>query len=123
MFYIVDCVVAVAVGLAVGFRPEGGVLDVLAVICSPWFCHLLFLGVRGLRARSKVSDRGVERLPGDLLSVSIVSISFVSQETRPAWLQAMVNLPNPCRAKPFALTITAANSPATTNATVPPSKP
>ncbi len=103
VLYVVGCAVAVAVGLAVGFRPDGGVLGVLATILITLVFVFSFSWVYvvfGLALKSPTA--ALSACQAIVFPVSFVSNFFVPQETLPGWLQAVVGL------NPFALTVTAA---------------
>ncbi|WP_433531689.1 ABC transporter permease [Micromonospora sp. CA-263727] len=89
--YILAAVVILTVGLVLGFRPDGGLLGVLAgigllVIFSFAFSWVWTLF--GLVLRSEKSVMGVSMMV--LFPLTFLSNVFVDPSTMPGWLQAFV---------------------------------
>ncbi|RIJ70138.1 ABC transporter permease [Nakamurella silvestris] len=91
--YTIACAVVVALGLILGFRPDGGAVGVVTgVLLVLLFCFSLswvwtFLG---LLLRSQQSVMGVSMMV--LFPLTFASSVFVSPSTMPGWLQAFVNI-------------------------------
>lgn len=91
--YVLASIVILGVGLAMGFRPGGGVLGVLAGIgllvvfsfAFSWLWTML-----GLILRSEKSVMGVSMLV--LFPLTFLSNVFVQPSTMPGWLQAFVSV-------------------------------
>ncbi|MBL7258860.1 ABC transporter permease [Paractinoplanes lichenicola] len=91
--YILAATTIMAVGLILGFRPEGGVLGViggmgLLVVFS--FAFSWIWTMFGLFLRSEKSVMGVSMLV--LFPLTFLSNVFVDPSTMPGWLQAFVNV-------------------------------
>jgi ABC-2 type transport system permease protein len=90
--YILAATVITGVGLALGYRPDGGLLGVLAGIgllvvfsfAFSWIWTLL-----GLLLRTEKSVMGVSMLV--LFPMTFLSNVFVQPTTMPGWLQAFVD--------------------------------
>ncbi|MBB5788306.1 ABC transporter permease [Jiangella mangrovi] len=91
--YVVAAVVCLGVGMAMGFRPDGGVLDVVAAILLvlvfafslSWVFALL-----GLVMRSAGAVQGVSMLA--MFPLTFASNVFVDPSTMPGWLRAWVDV-------------------------------
>lgn len=91
--YVLAATVIVGVGLALGYRPDGGALGVLAGIgllvvfsfAFSWIWTLL-----GLVLRTEKSVMGVSMLV--LFPMTFLSNVFVQPTTMPGWLQAFVDV-------------------------------
>jgi ABC-2 type transport system permease protein len=91
--YILAALVIMAVGLALGFRPEGGVAGVAAAIGLLVVFSFAFSWVWtmfGLFLRSEKSVMGVSMLV--LMPLTFLSNVFVDPRTMPGWLQAFVEV-------------------------------
>jgi ABC-2 type transport system permease protein len=91
--YILAAVVIMTVGLALGFRPAGGPLGVIAAIGLLVVFSFAFSWVWtmfGLFLRSEKSVMGVSMLV--LMPLTFLSNVFVDPRTMPGWLQAFVDL-------------------------------
>ena len=91
--YVLAAVVILGVGLALGFRPGGGVMGVvggigLLVVFS--FAFSWVWTMFGLILRSEKSVMGVSMLV--LFPLTFISNVFVMPTTMPGWLQAFVNV-------------------------------
>jgi ABC-2 type transport system permease protein len=93
MRYILAATVILVVGLILGFRPEGGVMGVLAGIALLVVFSFAFSWVWtmfGLILRSEKSVMGVSMMV--LFPLTFLSNVFVEPRTMPGWLQAFVNV-------------------------------
>ena len=91
--YILAATVIMGVGLALGFRPEGGVLGVIAAIALLVVFSFAFSWIWtmfGLLLRSEKSVMGVSMLV--LMPLTFLSNVFVDPRTMPGWLQAFVDV-------------------------------
>jgi ABC-2 type transport system permease protein len=91
--YILAATVILGVGLAIGFRPPGGVLGVLAGIGLLVVFSFAFSWVWtmfGLLLRSEKSVMGVSMLV--LFPLTFLSNVFVDPATMPGWLQGFVQV-------------------------------
>jgi len=91
--YILAALVIMAVGLALGFRPEGGMAGVAAAIGLLVVFSFAFSWVWtmfGLFLRSEKSVMGVSMLV--LMPLTFLSNVFVDPRTMPGWLQAFVEV-------------------------------
>jgi ABC-2 type transport system permease protein len=91
--YILAAVVILGVGLALGFRPGGGLLGVLAGIGLLVVFSFAFSWVWtffGLILRSEKSVMGVSMMV--LFPLTFLSNVFVDPGTMPGWLQAFVKV-------------------------------
>ncbi|RII11325.1 Daunorubicin/doxorubicin resistance ABC transporter permease protein DrrB [Streptomyces sp. YIM 130001] len=90
--YVLGSLVILAVGLALGYRPDGGVLGVVAGIALligfsfglSWVWTMF-----GLMLRTEKSVMGVAMMV--MMPLTFLSDIFVKPETMPGWLQAFVN--------------------------------
>ncbi|KOV71423.1 ABC transporter [Streptomyces sp. AS58] len=90
--YTVASVVILTVGLILGFRPDGGVLGVLAGVALLLVFSFAFSWVWtmfGLLLRTEKSVMGVSMMV--IFPLSFLSNVFVDPRTMPGWLQAFVN--------------------------------
>ncbi|MEU6483464.1 ABC transporter permease [Streptomyces sp. NPDC046887] len=90
--YVIASVVMLAVGMAIGYRPEGGVLGVLAgVALLLVFCFAFswIWTMFGLLLRTEKSVMGVSMMV--IFPLTFLSNVFVDPRTMPGWLQAFVN--------------------------------
>ncbi|MER0244517.1 ABC transporter permease [Streptomyces sp. HSW2009] len=90
--YAMASTVMLVVGLIMGFRPDGGVLGVLAGIALLIVFSFAFSWVWtmfGLLLRSEKSVMGVSMMV--LFPLTFLSNIFVDPKTMPGWLQAFVN--------------------------------
>ncbi|MEV8021726.1 ABC transporter permease [Streptomyces sp. NPDC086554] len=90
--YAIASLVMLAVGMVIGFRPEGGVLGVLAGVLLLLVFSFAFSWVWtmfGLLLRTEKSVMGVSMMV--LFPLTFLSDIFVKPETMPGWLQAFVN--------------------------------
>lgn len=90
--YLIASLVMLAVGMIIGFRPDGGVLGVLAGVLLLLVFSFAFSWVWtmfGLLLRTEKSVMGVSMMV--LFPLTFLSDIFVKPETMPGWLQAFVN--------------------------------
>ncbi|MGW2345454.1 ABC transporter permease [Streptomyces sp. NPDC001661] len=90
--YTIASVVMLAVGLVMGFRPDGGVLGVLAAVAVLLVFSFAFSWIWtmfGLLLRTEKSVMGVSMMV--IFPLTFLSDIFVKPETMPGWLQAFVN--------------------------------
>src|SRR5918999_1760129 len=90
--YTMASVVILAVGLVLGFRPDGGVVGVLAgiaLLVAFSFAFSWIWTMFGLLLRTEKSVMGVSMMV--LFPLTFLSNVFVSPETMPGWLQVFVN--------------------------------
>ncbi|MEU5955842.1 ABC transporter permease [Streptomyces sp. NPDC047525] len=90
--YAIASLVMLAVGMIIGFRPDGGVLGVLAGVLLLLVFSFAFSWVWtmfGLLLRTEKSVMGVSMMV--LFPLTFLSDIFVKPETMPGWLQAFVN--------------------------------
>ncbi|BCB84147.1 ABC transporter permease [Phytohabitans suffuscus] len=91
--YTVACLVILGVGLALGFRPDGGVLGVAAgigVLVAFSFAFSWVWTMFGLLLRTEKSVMGVSMMV--LFPLTFLSNVFVDPSTMPGWLQAFVDV-------------------------------
>ncbi|MEU8233919.1 ABC transporter permease [Actinoplanes sp. NPDC048967] len=91
--YILAATVIMGVGLALGFRPAGGAMGVVAAIALLVIFSFAFSWVWtmfGLLLRSEKSVMGVSMLV--LMPLTFLSNVFVDPRTMPGWLQAFVEV-------------------------------
>jgi len=91
--YLIATTLTFGTGIAMGYRPGGGVLGVLAagvfmVVCG-WSLAWIFTFV-GTVARSAQSVQGVSLII--LFPLTFLSNAFVSPSTMPGWLRSFVNV-------------------------------
>lgn len=90
--YLLASFVMLGVGMIIGFRPDGGVLGVLAGIVLLVVFSFAFSWVWtmfGLLLRSEKSVMGVSMMV--IFPLTFLSNVFVDPKTMPGWLQAFVN--------------------------------
>lgn len=90
--YLIASLVMLAVGMIIGFRPDGGVLGVGAGVLLLLVFSFAFSWVWtmfGLLLRTEKSVMGVSMMV--LFPLTFLSDIFVKPETMPGWLQAFVN--------------------------------
>ncbi|TGA84570.1 ABC transporter permease [Streptomyces sp. MZ04] len=90
--YAIASLVMLAVGMVIGFRPDGGGLGVLAGVLLLLVFSFAFSWVWtmfGLLLRTEKSVMGVSMMV--LFPLTFLSDIFVKPETMPGWLQAFVN--------------------------------
>ncbi|MFJ9089042.1 ABC transporter permease [Streptomyces sp. NPDC102384] len=90
--YTIASVVMLAVGLIMGFRPDGGVLGVIAAVAVLLVFSFAFSWIWtmfGLLLRTEKSVMGVSMMV--IFPLTFLSDIFVKPETMPGWLQAFVN--------------------------------
>ena len=101
--YGVASVLTLAAGLAIGYRPGGGVLGCLAglalAVVAGWSLAWIFTWF-GTLARSAQTVQGVSMMI--MFPLTLLSNAFVPAETLPGWLQAFVRV-NPVSHVVFAL--------------------
>ncbi|CAN5467898.1 ABC transporter permease [soil metagenome] len=91
--YSIAATLTVATGLAMGFRPGGGVLGVLAgmllTIVSGWSLAWIFCWL-GTVARTAQSVQGISMMI--MFPLTFLSNAFVPTQTLPGWLAAFVKV-------------------------------
>ncbi|GGX77535.1 ABC transporter permease [Streptomyces fructofermentans] len=90
--YTIASIVMLAVGLLMGFRPDGGFMGVAAGVLLLLVFSFAFSWVWtmfGLLLRTEKSVMGVSMMV--LFPLTFLSDIFVRPETMPGWLQAFVN--------------------------------
>ncbi|MFE9456093.1 ABC transporter permease [Streptomyces californicus] len=90
--YLLASFVMLTVGMIIGFRPDGGVLGVLAGIALLVVFSFAFSWIWtmfGLMLRSEKSVMGVSMMV--IFPLTFLSNVFVDPKTMPGWLQAFVN--------------------------------
>lgn len=90
--YLLASFVMLGVGMIIGFRPDGGVLGVLAGIVLLVVFSFAFSWIWtmfGLLLRSEKSVMGVSMMV--IFPLTFLSNVFVDPKTMPGWLQAFVN--------------------------------
>ncbi|WP_396652962.1 ABC transporter permease [Metabacillus arenae] len=103
--YTMASTIMIVLGMALGFRPEGGTLGVLlAVVLLLVFCFSLswIWTTLGLLMRSEKSVMGFTMMV--LFPLTFASNVFVDPETMPSWLQAFVEV------NPITILVTAVRS-------------
>jgi ABC-2 type transport system permease protein len=91
--YLLASAMIMAVGLVLGFRPDGGVVGVLAGVALLMVFSFAFSWIWtmfGLMLRSEKSVMGVSMLV--LFPLTFLSNVFVEPTTMPGWLQAFVEV-------------------------------
>jgi ABC-2 type transport system permease protein len=93
MRYTIASTLTFATGLAVGYRPDGGVLGVLAAILlavvTGWSLAWVFTWI-GTIARNAQSVQGMSMMI--LFPLTFLSNAFVPVDTLPGWLAAFVKV-------------------------------
>ncbi|WP_371670242.1 ABC transporter permease [Streptomyces sp. NBC_00289] len=90
--YAIASVVMLTVGIVLGYRPDGGVLGVLAGIALLIVFSFAFSWIWtmfGLLLRTEKSVMGVSMMV--IFPLTFLSNVFVDPKTMPGWLQAFVN--------------------------------
>ncbi|WP_327235500.1 ABC transporter permease [Streptomyces sp. NBC_01317] len=90
--YVIASLVMLAVGTAIGYRPHGGPLGILAglaVLLVFAFSFSWLWTMFGLLLRSEKSVMGVSMMV--IFPLTFLSNVFVDPKTMPGWLQAFVN--------------------------------
>ncbi|EFE75875.1 ABC transporter permease [Streptomyces filamentosus] len=90
--YLLASAVMLSIGILIGFRPEGGVLGVLAGVALLIVFSFAFSWIWtmfGLLLRSEKSVMGVSMMV--IFPLTFLSNVFVDPKTMPGWLQAFVN--------------------------------
>jgi ABC-2 type transport system permease protein len=91
--YLVAAGLTFITGIAIGYRPDGGVLGVLAAVVlsifTGWAMAWIFTWV-GTIAKSARSVQGISMMI--LFPLTFLSNAFVPAKTLPGWLQAFVNI-------------------------------
>ena len=91
--YTIASVLTFATGIAMGYRPGGGVLGVLAalllVIITGWSLAWIFTFV-GIIGRSAQSVQGISMMI--MFPLTFLSNAFVPEDTLPGWLRAFVQV-------------------------------
>jgi ABC-2 type transport system permease protein len=91
--YAVASGVALTVGIAMGYRPDGGVPGVLAgvvlAVITGWSIAWVFLWI-GTRARSAGAVQGMSMMI--MFPLAFLSNAFVPVDTLPGWLQAVTRV-------------------------------
>ena len=91
--YVLSCVVILTVGMILGYRPEGGVVGVLAgvgLLVVFAFAFSWLWTMFGLLLRSEKSVMGVSMLV--LMPLTFLSNVYVQPSTMPDWLEAAVEV-------------------------------
>jgi ABC-2 type transport system permease protein len=100
--YAIAATLTILTGIAMGYRPEGGVLGVgagwLLVVFAGWALSWIFAWL-GTVARSAQAVQGIGMMI--MFPLTFLSNAFVPASTLPGWLQAFVNV------NPVSLVITA----------------
>ncbi|MFJ8882370.1 ABC transporter permease [Streptomyces sp. NPDC102402] len=90
--YLLASAVMLVVGMVIGYRPDGGVLGVLAGVALLLVFSFSFSWIWtmfGLMLRSEKSVMGVSMMV--IFPLTFLSNVFVDPRTMPGWLQAFVN--------------------------------
>ncbi|MDR3202212.1 MAG: ABC transporter permease [Bifidobacteriaceae bacterium] len=91
--YVLAALVTLAVGFAIGYRPEGGVAGVAAasllVVIVAWAVSWIF-ALLGVVARSASTVQGLSMAV--LFPLTFISNAYVPVETMPGWLQSFVHV-------------------------------
>ncbi|MFE2017810.1 ABC transporter permease [Streptomyces sp. NPDC059499] len=90
--YVLASAVMLAVGVIIGYRPDGGVLGVLAGVALLLVFSFAFSWIWtmfGLLLRTEKSVMGVSMMV--IFPLTFLSNVFVDPRTMPGWLQAFVN--------------------------------
>ncbi len=91
--YTIAATLTFATGLAIGYRPDGGVLGVLGAILlaifTGWSLAWVFTWI-GTLARSAQSVQGISMMI--LFPLTFLSNAFVPVDTLPGWLESFVNV-------------------------------
>ncbi|TXL91735.1 ABC transporter permease [Streptomyces sp. IB2014 016-6] len=90
--YMIAAIVILGVGLAIGYRPDGGVLGIAAGVLLLLVFSFSFSWIWtmfGLMLRTEKSVMGVSMMV--IMPLTFLSNVFVDPKTMPGWLQAFVN--------------------------------
>jgi ABC-2 type transport system permease protein len=91
--YTIATVLTFATGIAMGYRPQGGVFGVvtatLLVIVTGWSLAWIFTFV-GIIGRSAQSVQGISMMI--MFPLTFLSNAFVPEDTLPTWLQKFVQI-------------------------------
>lgn len=91
--YGIAATLTILVGIAMGYRPGGGVIGVaggwLLVVTAGWSLAWVFTWV-GTIARSAQAVQGISMMV--MFPLTFLSNAFVPTKTMPGWLQAFVNV-------------------------------
>jgi ABC-2 type transport system permease protein len=91
--YTIATSVSLAVGVIMGYRPEGGVLGVIGgmvlAVITGWSLAWIFLWI-GTNARSAGAVQGISMMV--MFPLSFLSNAFVPVATLPGWLQAVTRV-------------------------------
>ncbi|MFG2587701.1 ABC transporter permease [Streptomyces sp. NPDC048438] len=90
--YLLASAVMLVVGIAIGYRPDGGLLGVLAGVALLLVFSFAFSWIWtmfGLMLRTEKSVMGVSMMV--IFPLTFLSNVFVDPRTMPGWLQAFVN--------------------------------
>jgi ABC-2 type transport system permease protein len=91
--YTIAATLTFATGMAIGYRPDGGVLGVLGAILlaifTGWSLAWVFTWI-GTIARSAQSVQGISMMI--LFPLTFLSNAFVPVDTLPSWLESFVNV-------------------------------
>lgn len=91
--YCIATVITFGTGFAMGYRPEGGVLGLVAagalVVFCAWAISWIF-ALMGVVMNKASSVQGISMLI--LFPLTFLSNAFVPVDTMPGWLQAFVNV-------------------------------
>jgi ABC-2 type transport system permease protein len=91
--YSIAATLTIGVGIAMGYRPGGGVPGVLGgwllTVVAGWSLAWVFTWL-GAIARSAQAVQGISMMI--MFPLSFLSNAFVPTETMPSWLQAFVNV-------------------------------
>lgn len=90
--YVIAAIVILGVGLAIGYRPDGGVLGIGAGVLLLLIFSFSFSWIWtmfGLMLRTEKSVMGVSMMV--IMPLTFLSNVFVDPKTMPGWLQAFVN--------------------------------
>jgi ABC-2 type transport system permease protein len=91
--YCVACAVVIALGLVIGFRPDGGVVGVLAgVALVLFFSFCLSWAWTALAFRAKTPETVMQGAMSVLFPLAFASNVFVDPDTMPGWVQAFVRV-------------------------------
>jgi ABC-2 type transport system permease protein len=91
--YVIAATLTILVGLAMGYRPGGGVVGTVAgwalTIVAAWSLAWIFTWL-GTIARSAQAVQGISMMI--MFPLSFMSNAFVQEDTMPDWLQAFVKV-------------------------------
>ena len=91
--YAIAATLTILVGIAMGYRPGGGLAGVLGgwalIVASGWSLSWMFTWL-GTIARSAQAVQGISMMI--MFPLSFLSTAFVPTQTMPGWLQAFVKI-------------------------------